>query len=243
MREHLFITGSCSSVLVFETAPKHCSFPRECGSLGVNWCVAPASSHQADPGHGEVFQPPHITQPQARAIPCSTSGPRAPEGCSPTLHTGNLWRCLASNGMSLRKEDNKALKEIKVRSFWCESGGQTPSNPAPKGRSKAFKSLKPRSFGLSRELPSGSTAPSRCQAGGRRGLFARKGAHPSKGGAINAQIRVFSLVSSQWDGSKALHLLWLRVSQSPGIPKPELHLESSIIPRKTSHSLGATSRV
>lgn len=50
--------------------------------------------------------------------------------------------------MSLRKEDNEALEEIKVGSFWCESGGRTRSNPAPEGRSQALKSLKPPWFGF-----------------------------------------------------------------------------------------------
>lgn len=67
--------------------------------------------------------------------------------------------------MSLGKEDNKALNEInQVRFFWGDFGGGTRSNLPPKGRCEACKSVKPRWFGLSRELPSSPAAPLRMVA-------------------------------------------------------------------------------
>lgn len=151
---------------------------------------------RADPGHGEVFQPPHITRPRAGAISRSSLGPWAAAGQSPAPPAGNLWRGCTSDGMSLRKEDNKALEEIKVRSFCCESGGQTASNPAAKGRSRAFKSPKPRLFGLSRELPSSSAAPSAARLGAG-------GSVPGRGHIPNPGP---SLRSGRWHGSEAVHL-------------------------------------
>lgn len=118
--------------------------------------------------------------------------------------------------MSLGKEDNKALQEIKLLSFWCEAAGQTPSNPAPKGRSEAFKSLKPPWAGLSRELPWGSAAPSCCQAGGRGDLCQERGTSRPKSGVFSA------FQSVGWDGSKAV---CSRVSQSLGIPRAALRIQ------------------
>ena len=49
---------------------------------------------------------------------------------------GSVWRCFTFNGMSLGKEDNKALNEIKeLCCFWCEFGGEIHSNLPPKGDS------------------------------------------------------------------------------------------------------------
>lgn len=150
-------------------------------------------------------------------FPCSIP-PWAAEGAQPNLPPpGTSGEASQCSGMSLSKEDNKALEEIKVLSFWCECGGQTPSNPAPEGRSKAFKSLKPR-VGLG----SAGSCP--------RALQLLPAARLGGGGAVNPQIPqfpCFPISGVGWDGSKAVHLLQGSLSLW-GFPEP--HSESSTVP-------------
>lgn len=122
--------------------------------------------------------------------------------------------------MSLGKEDNKALEEIKVLSFWCESAGQTPSNPAPEGEDPRPLSLfKPPWFwaqpgaalGLWQLLP-----PARLGTGGT--LRQEKGHIPP-------QNRGFSCFGVTGVGRQQSPALALRVSQFLGLLRAAFRIQ------------------